>query len=90
MRPIIFSVIRFISYGIPQAGVDLELSILGPTANPPNFSYFTTVASKIENKGTATASNIVILMPHAEGAVYQGGNEYLASKGTYELYGNQS
>ncbi|MEZ4948256.1 MAG: CARDB domain-containing protein [Saprospiraceae bacterium] len=75
--------------GIPQAGVDLELNILGPTNNPPNFSYFTTVA-KIENKGTATASNIVILMPHAEGAVYQGGNEYLASKGTYELYGNQS
>jgi hypothetical protein len=85
---------NFFSYpvhieGVPQAGVDLELGILGPTNNPPNFSYFTTVA-KIENKGTATASNIVILMPHVEGAVYQGGNEYYASKGTYELYGNQS
>ncbi|MCB0663193.1 MAG: T9SS type A sorting domain-containing protein [Saprospiraceae bacterium] len=75
--------------GIPQPGVDLELSLSGPANNPPNFSFFNTLA-KLENKGTATAYNIVIKMPHAEGAVYEGGNEYYTNKGTYDLYGTQS
>lgn len=70
----------------PSNFVDLELDIIAQSAN-----QFTVYSNDLllSNTGTQTAHDIVVAFPKPAGTVYQGGNEFTASQGTFSPYGNQ-
>lgn len=70
----------------PTATVDLELDIIQQSAN--QFTFYTNNLL-LSNTGTATAHNVVVSFPRPAGTVYQGGNEWTASEGTFDPYGAQ-
>lgn len=74
----------------PSNGVDLELSFqnLGDP-NPAQWSLFD-LALTVVNTGTEAATDVRIAFPRAAEVVYQGGNEYTASQGSFNFYGDEN
>ena len=70
----------------PSGMVDLELDIIAQSAN-----QYTTYSNDLllSNTGTATAHDIVVSFRRPAGTVYQGGNEFTATAGSFDPYGAQ-
>ena len=68
--------------------IDLELSITGTSPNPVIYNTGT-VSVTVENAGQLAATNVEVEIPSPAGYVYQGGNEFTASQGSFNFNGNQ-
>jgi hypothetical protein len=69
------------------AQADLSLSLTQP-ATPQQYTFYSVTAT-IVNDGPEDATNVAISLPLVGGVVYQGGNEFTASLGSFSPYGNQ-
>jgi hypothetical protein len=68
--------------------IDLELSMT--TANPSPAIYSSSeIILTVNNTGTQTATGIVIEWKRPANTVYTGGNEWTATQGTFNPYGNE-
>lgn len=72
----------------PVSTIDLDINMTGSTPIPDIWSLHT-VSLSIKNDGNETATGVVVSIPQTAGSVYQGGNEYTASQGTFHPFGSQ-
>ncbi|MCF8443009.1 MAG: DUF11 domain-containing protein, partial [Saprospiraceae bacterium] len=70
------------------SGIDLELSLAQNTANPVIYSTYTTTATLV-NKGPQAATGVKVKWTKPAGVVYTGGNEFVASQGSFNPNGDQ-
>lgn len=69
-------------------GIDLELSISATPATLTQYGYVSFTAMLI-NAGNEDAPGVEVHFPQPDGVVFSGGNEYVASQGTYSQFGDQ-
>ncbi len=69
----------------PAPGVDLALTM---SSEQLEFSAWEIIAITVmvENQGSEMANNVFVSFPLPEGVVFTGGNESVASQGSYELF----
>ncbi|MBK8565470.1 MAG: carbohydrate binding domain-containing protein [Saprospiraceae bacterium] len=70
------------------SGIDLELSMVQNTANPVIYSNYTTTLTLV-NKGPQAATGVKVKWMKPAGVVYTGGNEFVASQGSFNPNGDQ-
>ncbi|MBK8565469.1 MAG: T9SS type A sorting domain-containing protein [Saprospiraceae bacterium] len=70
------------------SGIDLELSMVQNTANPVIYSNYTTTLTLV-NKGPQVATGVKVKWMKPAGVVYTGGNEFVASQGSFNPNGDQ-
>ncbi len=68
--------------------IDLALALQQSTANPTQWSSYSVTAT-ITNDGPQTATNVNVEFKSPDGVVYTGGNEYVASQGSFSPAGNE-
>ncbi len=68
--------------------IDLELSMAQNTANPVIYSNYTTTLTLV-NKGPQAATGVKVKWMKPVGVVYTGGNEFVASQGSFNPNGDQ-
>jgi len=68
-------------------GLDLELTASSASPAPPIYQI-NEVFVTLENTGDTGASGIAVEVPLPQGVVYQGGNEFIASQGSFTAYGD--
>ncbi len=68
-----------------NAQIDLELNMTGTPLEPGAFRNYT-FSLTLSNTGTSTATDVEVDIPLPAGFIYQGGNEYVASQGTYDIF----
>ncbi len=71
---------------LPNNFIDLELDLSLSTPNPDLYTLFTATAT-LTNVGCITATGVRVYFPRPASKskiVYEGGNEYTASQGTFE------
>lgn len=75
--------------GAPGMGVDLALSYQSLTGPPPaQWSFFSSTLT-LQNSGTENATGIEIELKAPDEIVYKGGDEYNASQGTFQHWGDE-
>lgn len=77
-----------VSFPIGQGDMDLDLVMTTSNNNPSQWSNFTMTAT-LNNSGPNAATNVKVSFQKPDGVVFQGGNEFDASQGSYALNGNQ-
>ena len=73
---------------IPSGGVDLELDLTQPNADPAQWSNYEVVAT-INNAGDQPATGVKVSFKKPAGVVYVGGNEFTVSQGSFGAFGNE-
>ena len=68
--------------------IDLSLSMSATNNNPPIYSSVE-VTLTISNDGSQTATGIVVEFSKPSGTVYTGGNEWSATQGSFNPFGNE-
>ncbi|MCC6724191.1 MAG: hypothetical protein IT258_06735 [Saprospiraceae bacterium] len=68
--------------------IDLELSMVQNTTNPVIYSNYTTTLTLV-NKGPQAATGVKVKWLKPTGVVYTGGNEFVASQGSFNPNGDQ-
>ncbi len=68
--------------------IDLELTMVQNTTNPVIYSHYTTTLTLL-NKGPQAASGVKVKWMKPAGVVYTGGNEFVASQGSFNPNGDQ-
>ncbi|MEO0777251.1 MAG: HYR domain-containing protein [Bacteroidota bacterium] len=71
---------------LDNGGVDLELAMTASLTEFHPWQPFS-VTLTVNNRGDAPATDVRIEFPQPDGSVFQGGNEFSASQGTYVPYG---
>ncbi len=73
---------------IAGSGTDLELSL---NISPPNPKIYetTSLTLTLSNTGSSDATGIEVSFPKPNGVVYEGGNEWSASQGAFNPFGNE-
>lgn len=71
----------------PQ-GIDLELAMTATNPSPGIYTSFP-VKLTIKNAGGQAATGVEVAFPRPAGVVYEGGNEFTASKGAFNAFGNE-
>ena len=71
-----------------QGDMDLSLTLSTSNNNPAQWSNFTMTAT-LANNGPGAATNVKVSFQKPDGVVFQGGNEFTSSQGSYALNGNQ-
>ncbi len=71
----------------PQ-GVDLQMTMLATNPSPGIYTSFP-VKLTITNSGGQAATGVSVHFPKPVGVVYVGGNEFTASKGAFNAFGNE-
>lgn len=69
-------------------GADLELTLPDFVTSPAQWSNFGTTLT-LTNSGSQPATNIEVTFQKADEVVYQGGNEFSLSQGTFQNWGDQ-
>ena len=69
-------------------GVDLALSVVSASNAPGPFSN-NVVTYTLVNEGDEVATGVRVRIPTPAGTVLTGGNEFVASQGSFSAYGNQ-
>jgi uncharacterized repeat protein (TIGR01451 family) len=66
-------------------GVDLEMTM---SANPATLQVYNDMSftATLQNVGTAVATGVKVHFPKPSGVVFVGGNEYIVSQGSFNLY----
>ncbi|HFA50018.1 MAG TPA: hypothetical protein ENJ95_13500 [Bacteroidetes bacterium] len=72
----------------PAGGIDLALALSVTDPAPPIYTS-TEATLTITNAGPQTATGIVIDFPRPSGTVYTGGNEWTATQGSFNPFGNE-
>ena len=72
----------------PGVGVDLELSMSQSIDQPMAFNTFQRTVI-VSNTGMSISNFIRVSIPLYEGMVFSGGDEYTASQGFFNAYGDQ-
>lgn len=83
--PLILLFLFFFTQSAIHAQVDLELSVTQTEQAPDAWTKYSIIAS-LSNNGPATANGIEVAISKPAGSVYQGGNEYSATAGTFHPY----
>ena len=73
---------------IGSTGIDLELSMTQSTETPASFSTFSRQVTVVNN-GTLQANNVDIEIPLYTGMVFSGGEEFTATRGSFNPYATQ-
>jgi hypothetical protein len=81
------SQLDIVSNCAPQ-GVDLQLAMTATNPNPGIYTSFP-VKLTITNTGGQAATGVEVAFPRPAGVVYEGGNEFTASKGSFSAFGNE-
>ena len=71
---------------VPPADVDLEIFSFSASATPDQYEFYTVIAT-IRNAGEDVATGVVVSLPLPGGVVYEGGNEFGASQGSFDAFG---
>ena len=69
-------------------GIDLNLGMGANPADPAIYST-TAVTITVNNAGPETATNILVDFAKPDDVVYEGGNEWTATQGSFDPHGNQ-
>ncbi|MBI1228023.1 MAG: hypothetical protein GC192_22515 [Bacteroidetes bacterium] len=69
-------------------GIDLELSLAQPNASPAQYGNYTVTAT-LTNSGAVAATGVQVKFAKPLGTVYTGGNEFTASQGSFNPFGNE-
>ena len=69
-------------------GIDLELNLSTINLNPTIYSS-TSLTLTIANKGGEAATGVVVHFAKPNSTVYTGGNEFTASQGSFDPFGNE-
>ncbi|MBI1224296.1 MAG: hypothetical protein GC192_03580 [Bacteroidetes bacterium] len=77
-----------VTSGPGGSSIDLELAMQQTTANPVIYSNYTTTATLV-NKGPQAATGVKVKWTKPTGVVYTGGNEFVASQGSFNPNGDQ-
>lgn len=72
----------------PSGRIDLSLSMNQQTPNPVIYSHYLTTLT-IANDGQEPATGVKVKWVKPAGVVYTGGNEYVASQGSFNPNGDQ-
>ena len=72
----------------PTEGIDLQLSMSAAPATVTQFGNASFTVTLI-NAGNQDAPGAAVHFPAPDGVVFSGGNEYVASAGTYDQFGSQ-
>lgn len=81
------SALDIITSCVPS-GVDLQLTMSATNPNPGIYTSFP-VKLTITNAGGQAATGVEVAFPRPAGVVYEGGNEFTASKGAFNAFGNE-
>ncbi len=73
---------------LPSNGVDLSLAMSTTNSNPAIYSS-NEVTLAISNEGSQMATGIVVEFPRPNSTVYTGGNEWSATQGGFNAFGNE-
>ncbi|MEO1261830.1 MAG: CARDB domain-containing protein [Bacteroidota bacterium] len=68
--------------------IDLELILIQSNTTPAQWSNYTVQANLINNGGQ-TATGVKVSFKKQDGVVYAGGNEFVASQGTFNPHGDE-
>lgn len=68
-------------------GIDLELT-LANSPNPVQWGFYTVTAT-LQNKGSQAANGINVSFPKSDDVAYKGGDEFTASQGNFQYWGNE-
>jgi len=86
----IFCCIFFLAYSLQSsAQIDLELNLNQPNSSPSQWTSYEVTAT-LTNSGPQTATGIWVALTKPAGVVYTGGQEFVASKGSFSPYSNES
>lgn len=77
-----------VSFPAGQGDMDLDLVLTSSNGMPSQWSNFTVTAT-LSNSGPGAATNVKVSFPKPDGVVFQGGNEFDVSQGSYASTGNQ-
>ena len=69
--------------------IDLELGLSPSNMTPAIYTYYQLTAT-LKNTGSQAATGVKVSFKKPPGVVYQGGNEYMASQGSFSPNGNQT
>ena len=70
-----------------EDGIDLELTATASNNTPAQWTFFS-ITFVLNNSGDQNASGIRVQIPMPDGIVLKGGDEYTASQGSYQTFGN--
>jgi len=65
-------------------GTDIEIALEQSVPNPAQFSFYT-VTLTVSNFGTQSSGIVETQIPLPDGVVYQGGNEFFANGGAFDI-----
>ena len=68
--------------------IDLEIELEQSNANPAQWSNYS-VQATVSNDGPNTATGIKVSFKKPAGVVYTGGNEWIASQGSFSAFGSE-
>ena len=71
---------------VVSQGVDLELSVTASAAAVPIYSTYS-LTYTLTNAGNEEATGVIIKSPRNFAVVYEGGNEFTASQGSFDFLG---
>ena len=71
------------------AQADLTLALEQASESPARYSTYTVTAT-LTNDGPRAATGVSVSVPAPAGVVYEGGNEFTASQGTFRPYDGQT
>ncbi len=73
---------------LPFGDIDVSLSIISPYLNPAIYTSVE-VTLTISNEGPQAATGVFVEFAKPSGTVYTGGNEWIATQGTFNPFGNE-
>jgi hypothetical protein len=69
-----------------EGDIDLSLSLTQNVVAPARWTLYTVTAT-VSNGGPQSATGVVVDLPIPAGVVYEGGNEFSASRGSFSTFG---
>lgn len=87
VRSTALTLLTFWSFASLTAQIDLSLTISQDPAIPAPFSLYS-VTAVVSNAGPDAATGVVVDVRRPAGVVYEGGNEFAVSQGTFAIFGS--
>ena len=75
--------------GLAAQTADLSLALAQPDEAPARYTVYEVTAT-LTNAGPSSAADVRVALPLPEGVVFEGGNEYVASRGRFSPNGSRA
>ncbi|MEL6926785.1 MAG: CARDB domain-containing protein, partial [Bacteroidota bacterium] len=72
----------------PGEGVDISLAAAASNNTPPQWTFFS-IELVVSNEGSESASGVQVQIPVVDGIKLKGGDEFDATQGSFQAYGNR-